>query len=110
MKVQIIRQSMTPIEFEIHAQMMDEYQLNYDKLTEQSAGDMQKLHESLDNMIKDLTKRYEEHLSKEVDMPKTKKAWTELLDTYGAIIVGTHVDTGKLMLIVMDDQVQGISA
>ena len=109
MKVKMIRQSYTPVKDSVNKEMMDEYKLNYDKLTELHGTDMQSLHSSIEELIGDLRSKYEDRLSEYIDMPKSGKQWKQLLDQYGAVIVGSHVDTGELLLIIMDEEDRGVA-
>ena len=109
MKVKLLKQSMSPVDEGKFNAMMDEYKSSYDTIIEESRGDMKKAHEGIDKMIEVLHDKYKGDRELEVDLPKTGKAWSVLLDKYGTIALGTNIDSGKLCLMILDNDDAGIA-
>jgi len=109
MKVKLLRQSLNPIEIEVLTEMMEEYEASYDTILENAGGDMKSVHEQVEDMIKDLSEKYKSDCEVEVELPTSGRKWNDLLSRYGTIALGTHVDTGKLCLMILDSEDNGIA-
>lgn len=109
MKVKLLKQSLSPVKKDKFDAMMDEYQSTYDSILEENGQDMKVVHEKVEELIAELQNKYKNDREIEIDMPTSGKAWTKLLDEYGTIALGRHVDTDKLCLMILDSQDSGIA-
>ena len=109
MKINLLRQSMNPLEKDKVDEMMNDYRTKYDEILSNAGGDMQSVHLQVEEMIVQLREHYKNDMEVTVELPTSGKQWKELLSKHGTIALGTHVDTGKLCLMVMDADDTGIS-
>lgn len=103
MKVMIARQSGLPVDEAKAEQYRAEWQKEFDLLKEKHGADMLALQEELVLLERELEKDYETVST--VELPKTGKAWKAFVEKYGSVLLSTHRDTEKVILIIMD---QGI--
>ena len=104
-----MRQSMNPVKQEALERMLAEYQKEYDIILDNCGGDMKSVHEQVEEMIVKMAEKYKDDIEVKVDLPKSGKQWAALNKEHGVISVGTHVETGKVALIIMDDEDAGIA-
>ena len=98
--VTIIKQSGSPVNESEAKKFLDEWREGFDKLFE-AGGDMPTVTEEAKKFEEKLLKKYK--LEEKVDLPKSLKAWKELLDNHkSGIMVDLHAKTGDLMFIILD--------
>ena len=103
MKVLIARQSGLPVDDSKAEDFRIDWQARFDELKQKNGTDMLAMEKDLELMEKEMEEKYE--LVSKVELPKSGKAWKEIIETYSGVLVSTHKDTGEVVLIVMD---QGI--
>lgn len=99
-KVKVIRQSGNAVDINANAEYVKEFQARYDKLGEECGMDMQKMHMKLEELDAELAKKYEVIATWE--LPTSKVQWKKLVEEYGSFMVSTHVETGELLVVVLD--------
>jgi len=98
--VTIIKQSGNPVDESEAKKFLDEWREGFDKLFD-SKGDMAIVSEKAKAFEEDLLKKYK--VEKQVDLPKSMKAWKKLSDDHkSGIIVDQHAKTGDLMFVILD--------
>jgi hypothetical protein len=98
--VTIIKQSGSPVDESEAKKFLNEWRVGFDKLFE-TGGDMPTVTEEAKKFEEKLLKKY--RIEEQVDLPKSLKAWKELLDNHkSGIMVDLHSKTGDLMLIILD--------
>tara|TARA_R100000329_G_scaffold138491_1_gene119968 strand:- start:559 stop:867 length:309 start_codon:yes stop_codon:yes gene_type:complete len=98
--VTIIKQSGNPVDESEAKKFLDEWREGFDKLFD-SKGDMAIVSEKAKAFEEDLLKKYK--VEKQVDLPKSMKAWKKLLDDHkSGIMVDQHAKTGDLMFVILD--------
>ena len=98
--VTIIKQSGSPVDESEAKKFLDEWKEGFDKLFE-AGGDMPTVTEEAKKFEEKLLKKYK--IEGKVDLPKSLKAWKELLDNHkSGIMVDLHAKTGDLMFIILD--------
>tara|TARA_Y100001956_G_scaffold26077_1_gene25872 strand:+ start:2455 stop:2766 length:312 start_codon:yes stop_codon:yes gene_type:complete len=101
--VTIIKQSGKPIDESEAEKFMEEWKTGFEKLFE-SETDMETVSKKADAYEEKLREKY--NLEKVIQVPKSMKAWKNLLKEHdSSIMVDVHVKTGKLLFIILD---QGI--
>jgi len=110
-KVKLVRKSLNPVHKDDLDRMMEDYKTRYDAILGNVGHDMKKVHEQVEEMILTIRKDYEDESLILTDMPTSLKKWNELIVTHGnvPITIGTDVDTGKLMLVLMDQDDSGLA-
>jgi len=109
MKVSMMRSSMNPVKQEALERMLAEYQKEYDIILGNAGGDMKAVHLQVEDMIVRLSEKYKEDIEIKVELPANGKQWAALNKEHGVISVGTHITTGKVALIIMDEEDSGIA-
>jgi len=98
--VTIIKQSGNPVDESEAKKFLDEWREGFDKLFD-SKGDMAIVSEKAKAFEEDLLKKYK--VEKQVDLPKSMKAWKKLLEDHkSGIMVDQHAKTGDLMFVILD--------
>ena len=98
--VTIIKQSGNPVDESEAKKFLDEWKEGFDKLFD-SKGDMAIVSEKAKAFEEDLLKKYK--VEKQVDLPKSMKAWKKLLEDHkSGIMVDQHAKTGDLMFVILD--------
>tara|TARA_Y100000004_G_scaffold29484_1_gene30431 strand:- start:75 stop:383 length:309 start_codon:yes stop_codon:yes gene_type:complete len=98
--VTIIKQSGNPVDESEAKKFLDEWREGFDKLFD-SKGDMAIVSEKAKAFEEELLKKYK--VEKQVDLPKSMKAWKKLLDDHkSGIMVDQHAKTGDLMFVILD--------
>ena len=98
--VTIIKQSCNPVDESEAKKFLDEWKEGFDKLFD-AKGDMAVISEKAKAFEKELLKKYK--IEKKVDLPKSMKAWKQLLEDHkSGIMVDQHAKTGDLMFIILD--------
>ena len=98
--VTIIKQSGNPVDESEAKKFLDEWKEGFDKLFD-AKGDMAVISEKAKAFEKELLKKYK--IEKKVDLPKSMKAWKQLLEDHKrGILVDQHAKTGDLMFIILD--------
>ena len=98
--VTIIKQSGNPVDESEAKKFLDEWKEGFDKLFD-SKGDMAIVSEKAKAFEEELLKKYK--VEKQVNLPKSMKAWKKLLDDHqSGIMVDQHAKTGDLMFIILD--------
>ena len=98
--VTIIKQSGNPVDESEAKKFLDEWKDGFDKLFD-SKGDMAIVSEKAKAFEEELLKKYK--VEKQVDLPKSMKAWKKLLEDHkSGIMVDQHSKTGDLMFIILD--------
>ena len=98
--VTIIKQSGNPVDESEAKKFLDEWKEGFDKLFD-SKGDMAIVSEKAKAFEEELLKKYK--VEKQVDLPKSMKAWKKLLDDHqSGIMVDQHAKTGDLMFVILD--------
>ena len=98
--VTIIKQSGSPVDESEAKKFLDEWKEGFDKLFE-AGGDMPTVTEEAKKFEEKLLKKYK--IEGKVALPKSLKAWKELLDNHkSGIMVDLHAKTGDLMFIILD--------
>ena len=98
--VTIIKQSGNPVDESEAKKFLDEWKEGFDKLFN-AKGDMAIVSEKAKAFEEELLKKYK--VEKQVDLPKSMKAWKKLLDDHqSGIMVDQHAKTGDLMFVILD--------
>jgi polyhydroxyalkanoate synthesis regulator phasin len=98
--VTIIKQSGNPVDESEAKKFLDEWKEGFDKLFD-AKGDMAVVSEKAKAFEEELLKKYK--VEKQVDLPKSMKAWKQLLEDHkSGIMVDQHAKTGDLMFIILD--------
>ena len=98
--VTIIKQSGNPVDESEAKKFLDEWKEGFDKLFD-AKGDMAIVSEKAKAFEEELLKKYK--VEKQVNLPKSMKAWKELLDNHkSGIMVDPHAKTGDLMFVILD--------
>lgn len=98
--VTIIKQSGNPVDESEAKKFLDEWREGFDKLFD-SKGDMAIVSEKAKAFEEELLKKYK--VEKQVDLPKSMKAWKKLLEDHkSGIMVDQHAKTGDLMFVILD--------
>ena len=98
--VTIIKQSGNPVDESEAKKFLDEWREGFDKLFD-SKGDMAIVPEKAKEFEEELLKKYK--VEKQVDLPKSMKAWKKLLEDHkSGIMVDQHAKTGDLMFVILD--------
>ena len=109
-KVNLIRQSLNPVKQEDLEVMMKDYQTRFDLIMSESNGDMKKVHESTDELIAAIREEYKDQMTLRINMPTSLKQWKNLITEMGGhISIGTHVESGAITLVLMDDDDSGLA-
>ena len=104
MKISVYRQSGQPVKPEAQDLYKQEWQVFYDKATERAKLDMFKLQRFLRYGETMLLRKHEAVI--EVELPKTSKAWTDLINKYTApILIARKADEKGLVLILLDQNI-----
>ena len=98
--VTIIKQSGNPVDESEAKKFLDEWKDGFDKLFD-AKGDMAIVSEKAKAFEEELLKKYK--VEKQVDLPKSMKAWKKLLEDHkSGIMVDQHSKTGDLMFVILD--------
>ena len=98
--VTIIKQSGNPVDESEAKKFLDEWKEGFDKLFD-AKGDMAIVSEKAKAFEEELLKKYK--VEKQVDLPKSMKAWKKLLENHSSsIMVDVHAKTGDLMFVILD--------
>ena len=98
--VTIIKQSGNPVDEGDAKEFLKEWKDGFDKLFD-AEGDMAIVTEKATKYEQELMKKYK--IEKSVELPKSMKAWKNLLDEHkSGIMVDQHAKTGNLMFIILD--------
>ena len=98
--VTIIKQSGNPVDESEAKKFLDEWKEGFDKLFD-AKGDMAIVSEKAKAFEEELLKKYK--VEKQVDLPKSMKAWKKLIDDHqSGIMVDQHAKTGDLMFVILD--------
>tara|TARA_R110002153_G_scaffold75413_3_gene195119 strand:+ start:3996 stop:4304 length:309 start_codon:yes stop_codon:yes gene_type:complete len=98
--VTIIKQSGNPVDESDAKKFLDEWKSGFDKLFD-AEGDMAIVTEKAQAYEEELMKKYK--VEEVVDLPKSMKAWKNLLDEHqSGIMVDQHAKTGNLMFVILD--------
>ena len=98
--VTIIKQSGNPVDEGDAKKFLDEWKDGFDKLFD-AEGDMAIVTEKATKYEQELMKKYK--IEKSVELPKSMKAWKNLLDEHkSGIMIDKHAKTGNLMFIILD--------
>ena len=98
--VTIIKQSGNPVDESEAKKFLDEWKDGFDKLFD-SKADMAIVSEKAKAFEEELLKKYK--VEKQVDLPKSMKAWKKLLEDHkSGIMVDQHSKTGDLMFVILD--------
>ena len=98
--VTIIKQSGSPVDEGEAEKFLKEWRDGFDRLFE-AGGDMAIVSEKAKAFEEELLKKYK--VEKQVDLPKSMKAWKKLLDDHlSCIMVDQHAKTGDLMFVILD--------
>jgi hypothetical protein len=102
--VTIIKQSGKPIDESEAEKFMEEWKTGFEKLFE-SETDMETVSKKADAYEEKLREKY--NLEKVIQVPKSMKAWKDLLKEHNSsIMVDVHIKTGKLLFIILDQGVK----
>ena len=108
MIIKTIRLSGNPVDPEISDKKDNEWKEGFDAIIEKHGKHGPETAEALDKFESELLDKYNDLTVIDTEMPKTKKAWTELMSKYGNIIVTTaaesnsHIKEGDIMFVVND--------
>ena len=98
--VTIIKQSGNPVDEGDAKEFLKEWKDGFDKLFD-AAGDMAIVTEKATKYEQELMKKYK--IEKSVELPKSMKAWKNLLDEHqSGIMVDQHTKTRELMFVILD--------
>jgi len=98
--VTIIKQSGNPVDEKEAKDFLNEWRKGFDKLFD-ADGDMATVTEKATEYEQELMKKYK--IEKSVVLPKSMKAWKNLLDEHqSGIMVDQHAKTGELMFVILD--------
>ena len=108
MKVKILRVSGNPVDPELNEQKEKQFKDGFDAIVERHGKAGPDTNRALEELDAELLEEYNDLTVATVEMPKTKKAWVELLSKYGNIMVttciedGEHAKSGDLLLVIND--------
>jgi len=98
--VTIIKQSGNPVDEKEAKDFLNEWRKGFDQLFD-ADGDMAAVTEKATEYEQELMKKYK--IEKSVVLPKSMKAWKNLLDEHqSGIMVDQHAKTGELMFVILD--------
>ena len=98
--VTIIKQSGNPVDEDDTKKFLDEWKEGFDNIFD-AKGDMAIVSEKAKSFEEELLKKYK--VEKQVNLPKSMKAWKQLLDNHkSGIMVDQHSKTGDLMFVILD--------
>jgi len=98
--VTIIKQSGNPVDEKEAKDFLNEWRKGFDQLFD-ADGDMATVTEKATEYEQELMKKYK--IEKSVVLPKSMKAWKNLLDEHqSGIMVDQHAKTGELMFVILD--------
>lgn len=101
-KIKIFRMSGLPVKEDQLDAYREEWKSGFDKYEKKHGKDMLSLQEDLAKLENELNDKYK--TIEEIDFIKTKKAWSDLMDEYGNIMVSRHRDTGEILYIIIDEE------
>ena len=98
--VTIIKQSGNPVDEDVTKKFLDEWKEGFDNIFD-AKGDMAVVTEKAKEFEEELLKKYK--IEKQVNLPKSLKAWKELLENHkSGIMVDIHAKTGEIMFVILD--------
>lgn len=102
MKIRLMRQSGDPTNVEDRDAFQAAFREMYDKAAERAGLDMLKLNRMVSFCERLLVKKHNKEVL--VDMPKSAKAWTNLISKYDdvPILVARTADGKEIVLVIMD--------
>lgn len=91
-----------PVEPDIYAQYMQEFQAEFDKIQAEAGPDMLLFHSKLQELDKQLNIKYSNFFNETV--PQSNKAWRTLIKKYDAplMLALSAENPNELILVVMD--------
>ena len=104
----MIRASGNPVSVEQRDAKEAEFKEVYDGLIRDLGKFGPEIQAALEDLDRHLEKKYNDLTVKKVQLPKTKKAWIELMNEYGNIMITTCVEgnefasSGDLLLVIND--------
>ncbi len=108
MKVKILRVSGNPVDPEKNEEKEAAFKSGFDAIVEMHGKAGPDTNKALEELDAELLEEYNDLTVETVDMPKTKKAWVELMSKYGSVMVtsciedGEHAKSGDLLLVIND--------
>lgn len=101
-KIKTVRASGMPVELDKLKEFQDEWKNGFDAIYDKKK-DMTNIQKEVDEFQQRMNEKYDTIV--EWDMLKTDDDWKNAIAEYGSILVSTHIETGELMYVIMD---QGI--
>lgn len=105
MKLRLARMSGRPVSAENLAQYETEFKARYDQILEQHGQDMLTVHQELLKLDEELQGKWQRI---EVEaLPKSAKAWHELLEKFDApvMLAKSSENVKELILVIMDEPI-----
>lgn len=102
MILRLVKQSGTPVDEAKALEFQEEWNKVCDKVFEEFGKNSEDTVKALEQHETELKKRFEDAIVKKIEFPKTKKAWKELLDTHGAVMMCTNVESGDMFGVIPD--------
>ena len=103
MKIRTARASGNPVDPEVAEKFMQERRDGYDKLFDEHGKHGPAISKALDEFDKELEVKYNDLTVIKMELPKSRKAWKEIIDKYGAIVVtGNAQDEREILFMVHD--------
>lgn len=108
MKVKMFRMSGNPVDPVKAKQREDDWKSGFDTIIEKHGKHGPETNKELDELEASLLKKYNDLTLIDVELPRTGKAWKELLSTYGNVMATTavedneHAKSGDILLVVND--------
>ena len=102
MKIKVFRTSGNPVNPKDAKSYQEEWQNGFDKIWEDDTKRMEEKQKLIDDFENELKNKYNDLTVVEWKLPKTGKAWKDLLSDYGNIMVTTNVENEELLLVIND--------
>lgn len=102
MKVKVFRTSGNPVNPEKAAEYQEEWKSGFDNIWEDESKRVDEKQMLLDSFEKSLRDKYNDLTVETWSLPKTGKAWKDIMSDYGNVMLTTNVENGELLLVIND--------
>jgi hypothetical protein len=96
------RQSGLPVKVSKLNEYQVEFKSRFDELKALHGSEMLGLQKDLELLDQEMQKKYE--IEEQWVLPKSFKAWRDLVDIHGPFLVTVNKHTGELILIIIDQE------
>jgi hypothetical protein len=103
-KIMVVRQSGEPVELdrleEFKKEWKEGYDAIYDEKDKNRQKDMSHVQDEIEAFSKKMNEKYDTII--DLDLPTDMDQWKAFVEKWGSVLLSTHKDTGKPMLVIMD--------